>query len=201
MSSDTSSKSTAVPNSRLIVDSNAVECVVNGGALLPNECTINTCRGRSPSRAPRAGRRPRQKQRAEQNRQGPDKARHVGPSSRQHCDHHTESRSLREPKADGLRRASNTSQSAGSAWESQEFHSLTGRRTVYGLVILPHLTVHWHRPYSTSVRCQPCPTCCSNSSWSFWNCCSNSAREARTDEMRCASSAQCGSNASIVERL
>ncbi len=53
MSSDTSSRSTAVPNSRLIVDSNAVECVVNGGALLPNECTINTRRGRSPS-APHA---------------------------------------------------------------------------------------------------------------------------------------------------
>src|SRR5215218_4902725 len=50
MASDTSSRSTAsVPNSRLIAASNAVECVVNGGALLPNECTINTRRGRCPS--------------------------------------------------------------------------------------------------------------------------------------------------------
>ena len=47
MSSDNSSRSTAVPNSCLIVDSNAVECVVNGGALLPNECTNNTRHGRS----------------------------------------------------------------------------------------------------------------------------------------------------------
>ena len=53
MASDTSSRSTAAPSSRLIAASNAVECVVNGGTLLPNECTINTRRGRSPS-APRA---------------------------------------------------------------------------------------------------------------------------------------------------
>ena len=42
---------TLLPES--VADSNAVECVVNGGALVPNECTINTRRGRSPS-APNA---------------------------------------------------------------------------------------------------------------------------------------------------
>jgi hypothetical protein len=53
ISSDTWSRSTAVPNSFAIADSNAVECVVKGGALLPNECTINTRHGRCTS-APRA---------------------------------------------------------------------------------------------------------------------------------------------------
>src|SRR3954466_11772074 len=41
-SSDTSSRSTCVPISRVSVVSKAVEWVVNGGARLPNELTIST---------------------------------------------------------------------------------------------------------------------------------------------------------------
>jgi hypothetical protein len=42
MSSETSSRSTPLPNSLVSVVSNAVEWVVNGGAVLPKEWTMRT---------------------------------------------------------------------------------------------------------------------------------------------------------------
>src|SRR6266567_5240436 len=47
MSSDTSSRSTRFPIASVSVDSNAVEWVVNGGAVLPKEWTMRTRLGSS----------------------------------------------------------------------------------------------------------------------------------------------------------
>ena len=77
--------------------------------------------------------------------------------------------------------------------------SRAGRARVTSLCAKPR--ARRYPASSTSPRRQECPIWSSNSSWSRWNCCSNSARAARAAVMRRASSVHSPSSASRLEML